>query len=115
MTWAMATAHTISSTDALTEWPVPSAHTIGRRDPRKPRSSKASRTCCACAKRFRYATKSLRPWRTACLLSRSCLVHWQTCQLPPDQHRVNLEHLSRWCIVAMATFRAHDDGATLFG
>jgi N-6 DNA Methylase len=26
-----------------------------------------------------------------------------------------LEHFSRWCIVVMATLRAHDDGATLFG
>jgi hypothetical protein len=26
-----------------------------------------------------------------------------------------LEHFSQWCIVAMATSRAHDDGATLFG
>jgi len=26
-----------------------------------------------------------------------------------------LWHFSQWCIVAMATFRAHDDGATLFG
>src|SRR5450759_343477 len=33
---------------------------------------------------------------------------------PHDSARI-LEHFSRWCIVVMATLRAHDDGATLFG
>jgi hypothetical protein len=28
---------------------------------------------------------------------------------------IRLEPFSRWCIVVMATLRAHDDGATLFG
>ena len=31
------------------------------------------------------------------------------------QREFDLEHFARWCIVAMASLRAQDDGATLFG